>query len=89
MKKISILGCGMVGRAMALDLCRNYKITVVDKDESNLNLLKDQKIHSRKTADLTDSKEIEKVIQDADLVIGSLPGFMGFEAMKTVIRRIL
>jgi lysine 6-dehydrogenase len=86
MKKITILGCGMVGRAMALDLCRDYQITAVDRDETNLSLLKDEIIHHKKRADLSVESEIQNAIADAGLVIGALPGFMGFEAMKTVIR---
>lgn len=37
-------------------------------------------------ADLSDQKNIRQVIARADLVIGAVPGFMGFEMVQTVIR---
>jgi saccharopine dehydrogenase-like NADP-dependent oxidoreductase len=36
-------------------------------------------------ADLTDSKKLQELIVDYDLVIGAVPGFMGYDVLKTVI----
>jgi len=36
MKKITVLGAGMVGSAIALDLAQNYQITSIDVNEENL-----------------------------------------------------
>ena len=84
MKKITILGAGMVGRAMAVDLAKKHLVTSVDLTGKNLDLLPDsiKKIE----ADLKDSKKINEVIAGADLVIGAVPGFMGFQTVKTVIK---
>jgi malate/lactate dehydrogenase len=38
--KIAILGAGMVGRAMALDLAAQHDLTSFDISESNLSTLK-------------------------------------------------
>ncbi len=83
MKKVSILGAGQVGRAMAIDLCKDYAVTSYDADERNLNKLKNP-IKTVK-ADLSQESEVKKAVADADLVIGAVPGFMGFETVKTVI----
>lgn len=84
MKKIIVLGAGMVGRAMAIDLCKDYEVTSADISEENLTRLS---AHSIKTikADLSDKNKINEIIADKDLVIGAVPGFMGFETFKTVI----
>jgi 3-hydroxyacyl-CoA dehydrogenase len=38
--KIAILGAGMVGRAMAIDLAKTFDVTSFDLSEKNLQLLK-------------------------------------------------
>ncbi len=84
MKKIIVLGAGMVGRAMAIDLCKDYEVTSADISEENLTRLLDHSIKTIK-ADLSDKNKINEIIADKDLVIGAVPGFMGFETFKTVI----
>ena len=48
-KKILILGAGLVGRPMALDLVndRSYKVDVADISESQLNNLDDERLGKR------------------------------------------
>jgi len=85
MKKISVLGAGMVGSAIVLDLCNEYEITAVDYDEKSLEKLKTKSQVNTITADLKDPNNVKKCIAEADLVIGAVPGFMGYETLKTVI----
>ena len=84
MKKIIILGAGMIGSTIAVDLSGDYQVTVVDKDSGKFNLLKNKKIDTL-TGDLSSDSEIKKIIKDYDLVIGALPGFMGFKALQSII----
>ena len=84
MKKVIVLGAGMVGRAMAIDLFRDYDVTSADISEENLSRLSAFSIKTIK-ADLSDKNKIKEIIADQDLVIGAVPGFMGFETFKTVI----
>lgn len=85
MKKIIVLGAGMIGSAMAIDLSSDYEVTVVDRDSHKLNILKES--HSLRTiiGDLSTEIKIQEMIIDYDLVIGSLPGFMGYKALHSVI----
>ncbi|RLC49326.1 MAG: saccharopine dehydrogenase [Candidatus Cloacimonadota bacterium] len=85
MKKIIVLGAGMIGSAIAIDLSSDYEVTVVDKDSHKLNPLKEG--HSLRTiiADLSTEIKIQEMIIDYDLVIGSLPGFMGYKTLHSVI----
>ena len=85
MKKIVVLGAGLVGRAMILDLYKSYNITAVDISSENLSNLKELPNIVTVEMDLSISSNIKKVIKDADLVIGAVPGFMGFEMLRTVI----
>lgn len=86
MKKVVVLGCGRVGNAIARDLKKDRSIDVkgVDISEKNIELLKEYKIKTE-VCDVNSKMEMEKVVKDADLVIGALPGFMGFEILKRLI----
>lgn len=84
MKKIVILGAGLVGRTIALELAKDYNVTSVDSDSLRLRSLADKKINIL-VADLSSDTEIKKIIGPFDLVIGSLPGFMGFNTLKSII----
>jgi lysine 6-dehydrogenase len=85
MKKVVILGAGLVGRTIALELSKDYQVTAVDTNSVRLKELNDRKIKTLK-ADLSSDSGIKKVIRNYDLVICALPGFMGFKALKSIIK---
>lgn len=85
MKKITVLGAGMVGGVIAVDLAKNYKVTLVDLSSERLDSVKAKANLETQVADLSSSETIKKVVRNADLVIGAVPGFMGFEMLKAVI----
>jgi len=85
MKKVIVLGAGLVGRTIAIELSKDYQVTAVDSNSKQLKNLSDKKINTLK-ADLSSDSEIKKVIKDYDLVIGALPGFMGFKTLKSIIK---
>ncbi len=85
LKKVIILGAGLVGRTIALELSKDYQVTAVDTNPVRLKELKDRKIKTLK-ADLSSDTGIKKVIRNYDLVICALPGFMGFKALKSIIK---
>ena len=72
MKKVVILGAGLVGRTIAVELSKDYQVTAVDTNSDRLKELSDKKINTLK-ADLSSDSEIKKVIKDYDLVIGAFP----------------
>ena len=86
MKKIIVLGAGMVGSAMAIDLAKNHSVTVTD---FNLSAL--QKSQQKCTdlqiiqLDVTDKIALQKTLIPFDLVICAVPGFLGFETLKSII----
>ena len=85
MTKIVVLGTGLVGKAMILDLYKSYDITAVDISSKNLSELEKLPNITTVAIDLSVSFNIKKVIKDADLVIGAVPGFMGCHMVKNVI----
>jgi lysine 6-dehydrogenase len=85
MKKIVVLGAGMVGSAMAIDLSYNYDVTSVDINTQSLKLL--EKDYNIKTINLNvnDSGKLSDLLANYDLVLNAVPGFMGFNTLKTII----
>jgi lysine 6-dehydrogenase len=84
MAKILVLGAGMVGRAMAADLCGNHTVTSADINPDNLKLLAKYNV-STIEANLGDKTKLKALISDYDLIVGAVPGFMGYETVKTCI----
>jgi lysine 6-dehydrogenase len=81
-----VLGTGLVGKAMAIDLKRSgHRVTAVDLDEEVLKVLESRHGISSFHGDFTDDR-LEEWIGDADLVIGATPGEFGFGVMERVIR---
>jgi len=85
--QIAILGAGMVGRAMAIDLAANYKVTSFDVSDTSLELLR-KKNNSVTTvnADLRDYNNYVLLLKDFNLVISAVPGFMGYKTLEAIIR---
>ncbi|MDW8141745.1 MAG: saccharopine dehydrogenase NADP-binding domain-containing protein, partial [Candidatus Bipolaricaulota bacterium] len=84
-KKVIVLGAGMVGRAIALDLAQRYDVTAADIDEQKLAHLRAEAPIRTVTADLSHAETVKKLVADHDLVIGAVPGFLGFQTLKAVI----
>jgi saccharopine dehydrogenase-like NADP-dependent oxidoreductase len=84
--KIAILGAGMVGRAMAIDLAKTFDVTSFDLSEKNLQLLKqaNPSIHTT-VADLQAYEKYAGWLKEMDLVVTAVPGFMGYDTLQTVI----
>ena len=84
-KKVVVLGAGLVGKTMAVDLQQVYEVTAVDIDKAALDDLYIKHAIAVKKVDLSVPGAITSVVQEADLVVGALPGFMGYKAVEQVI----
>lgn len=85
--KTIVLGCGLVGGLIAKDLAKDkdFQVTVADIDEKKLDeLTKGANIRGIKV-DLSSSEAIRKIVADKDIVIGAVPGFLGFNMLRSVI----
>jgi lysine 6-dehydrogenase len=84
-KKIIILGAGMVGKTMAIDLAKKYDVTSADIDIKSLSFLSDNYKIKTKILNVTDTAALTSAVKEFDLVISAVPGFLGFQTMKNVI----
>lgn len=86
MNNIIVLGAGMVGSAIAIDLAKQHKVTITDIDIKVLAGVK-QKCNDLITQqlDVTNEKELKEAIIEHDLVICAVPGFLGFNTLKKII----
>ncbi len=82
---VLVLGAGMVGRAIAVDLQNQFDVKVADISEDNLRLLSEEHGMAVQRADLRDAASLRSLLADCDLVVGAVPGFMGYQTLKTVI----
>jgi saccharopine dehydrogenase-like NADP-dependent oxidoreductase len=85
MKKIIVLGAGLVGSAIAIDLSKNHNVTSADLNSEAFEKFKNYSNIQTVQADLSDTKKLKELVADFDLVVGAVPGFMGYQTMKAVI----
>jgi saccharopine dehydrogenase-like NADP-dependent oxidoreductase len=83
-KKIAVLGAGLVGKAMAIDLASAFDVTSIDISSDSLKTLEPYGV-STLQADLSKTSSYEKILAPFDLIVGAVPGFMGFNTVRAVI----
>jgi len=85
MSKIAVLGAGLVGRTIAVDLSRGgHNVVSYDMDENNLNLLSNYTDIEKKQVDLT-MFNYETQLIDFDLIVSAVPGRVGYRVLKDII----
>lgn len=87
--KIIVLGAGLIGKPMAIDLNNddNFEVAAADFNYDALTALKakcpDIAIVQK---DLINPEDVTELVSDFDLVVNAVPGFMGFETAKAIIK---
>ena len=85
--KVAVLGSGMVGSAIAMDLASRHHVTAFDVSNDNLDLL--QKRNPRietQQADLRNYSLYPQLLASFDIVVTAVPGFMGYKTLEAVIK---
>ena len=85
MSKIVVLGAGMVGKAIAIDLSKNHDVTSADIDERSLQYLRENYKIKTQPVNLMQEEMISKLVAGFDLVVSAVPGFMGYDVVRSVI----
>ena len=88
MNRIVILGAGPVGRYIAIDLCKDpgFEVVSVDINQEVLgHLAKEHPVQTR-VEDLSTAAGVTRAVANADVVIGAVPGPLGYAMLETVIR---
>ncbi|NUO47570.1 MAG: saccharopine dehydrogenase [Polyangiaceae bacterium] len=86
MTKVVVLGCGMVGAAIATDLVgQGLAVTVADVRQQALDRVKNVDRLTTLRCDLADPAALSKLIAPFDVVCGALASTLGFQTLRTVI----
>jgi saccharopine dehydrogenase-like NADP-dependent oxidoreductase len=88
MRRIVVLGCGAVGKHMAIDLCKDpdFEVISVDINREVLEHLAGEHPIQIRTEDLSTVEGVTRAVEDADIVIGSVPYSIGYAMLERVIR---
>ena len=84
---IAVIGTGMVGRLIAVELSKKYQVYAIDNNKSNLDKLRknNAKIITKKID--VKNEDFLKSLDDTDLIMNCVPGFMGFETSKKILEK--
>jgi len=86
MTNIIVLGAGMVGSAMAADLSKKHKLTIADKNIERLEYIKEKNPNiAIVNLDISNRENLKSALSTFDLVVCAVPGFLGFQTIKTII----
>jgi lysine 6-dehydrogenase len=85
--RITVLGAGRVGAAMVRDLAKDasFQVEVVDVSERALDALAKVPNVTCRRGDCSSASLVREAVAGADLVVGAVPGHMGFATVKAVL----
>ncbi len=87
-QKIIVLGGGLVGGPMALDLASDerFAVTVADINEMALGQLREKQSNiTTVPTDLSVPANVTELVAGYDLVLSAVPGFMGYATLEAII----
>ncbi len=85
--RVAVLGGGRVGGAIAADLARDgeFQVTVADTSARALERVAATAPVGVSQADLTETAAVARLAAAHDVVVGAVPGPMGFATVKAVL----
>jgi lysine 6-dehydrogenase len=86
-KRVVVLGAGMIGSAVAMDLAREgrHRVSVADKSAAALARVAARYRVETREADLGSPAAVEALVREYDLVVGALPSVLGLQTLEAVI----
>jgi saccharopine dehydrogenase-like NADP-dependent oxidoreductase len=90
-KRAIVLGNGLVGSVIALDLASDekYDVTVCDANGDALNATREKsggRITVRSDVDFSSENSIAGAVKGFDVCFGAVPGFLGYKMLGAVIK---
>jgi saccharopine dehydrogenase-like NADP-dependent oxidoreductase len=84
--EIVVLGAGRVGAVIARDLAAEdgYSVTVIDVDPVSVDRAAQSGLRGL-CVDLSDPDNVMSAVADSDLVVGAVPGFLGYRTVEAVL----
>ena len=85
--KIIVLGSGLVGAPMALDLATDpqFEVTVADLSAESLQKCAVQQGRQDGPGRPFRSRQVKELVAGQDLALNAVPGFLGYQTLKAVI----
>jgi len=83
--KIAVLGAGMIGQTIAIDLSKYYDVTSFDISDKSLSLLRNKSNVKTVNTDLSKYHNYPEILKDFDYVVSAVPGFMGYKTLEAII----
>ncbi|MDC0358916.1 saccharopine dehydrogenase NADP-binding domain-containing protein [Oligoflexia bacterium] len=85
--RILVLGAGIVGRAIAIDLCADeqHQVTVCDIRGESLTALKDTYPVLTHQANLSTPEAVHNLAKQHEFVVSAVPGYIGFQTLQAII----
>ena len=86
--KVIVLGAGLVGGPMAIDLAADdrFLVTAADNSRTALDDLAHQSSIETVEIDLSRPEDVTGLVANYDLVVDAVPGFMGYRTLEAIIR---
>ena len=85
MKKALVLGCGLIGKTVALDLAEDFSVTVMDPFEKALASLADRNDIKKIQKPADDAAALAEAAKDADIVCGLLPSHLEGASQRQIL----
>jgi saccharopine dehydrogenase-like NADP-dependent oxidoreductase len=82
---IVVLGCGLVGKHIALDLAEAFEVTVADQSRERLQAAFDGTRIPIVQADLSRPDVLATLVNRFEIAVGALPGRLGRSCLQTVL----
>ncbi len=84
--KIIVLGAGLVGGPMAIDLVKDeeFEVSIADINPVSFEYLQSFGIKTIQQ-DLSNPQTVKEIVSAYDMAINAVPGFMGFQTLKAII----
>ena len=85
--RVTVLGSGLVGGAIAKDLAmeKTWSVRAVDRSSDPLDKLRGQERLEVVCRDISGEDALNASIGDADLVVNAMPGHLGYETLRRII----
>jgi saccharopine dehydrogenase-like NADP-dependent oxidoreductase len=85
--KLLVLGAGLVGGPMAIDLAKDseLEVTAVDLSSQALDKLSAHSNINTLQKDLSEPAVVKTLAAEHDIVLNAVPGFMGFATLQAII----
>lgn len=86
--KIIVLGGGLVGGPMAIDLAKdsNYEVTLADINPDSLQRVSQNHPIKILEKDLSDPETVTALVSDYDFAVNAVPGFMGYRTLEAILK---